>query len=84
MVILLDGVVRQVDVSVVDVLQTVELGAESDVALFVEPDFGRVEVLNEHPLSDVEFPIMDDQRIFDVLLSHVLNVLAETVVHNVE
>lgn len=45
-VVLLDGVVSEMDVSVVDVLEVVLLGTESDVALVVEPDFGRVEVLD--------------------------------------
>lgn len=54
---LLDGVVCEVDVTVVYVLQAVVLRAEPDVALVVEPDFGGVEVLDQDPLADVELPV---------------------------
>lgn len=84
MVVLLDRVIREVDISVVDVLETVELGAEPDVALFVEPYFGRVEVLNENPLSYVKFTIMNHQWIFDVFLGDILDVLTKTVVNDIK
>jgi hypothetical protein len=82
--VFLDRVVCEMDVAVVDVLQRVALSAEAHVALIVEPHLGWVKVLNEYPLPNIELPLVDQQRILDVLLRNILDVLVEAVIHDVE
>ena len=61
-----------------------ELAGRGDLGeLAVEPDFGGVVVLHQHPLPDVELPPLDQQRVLDVLLHHELGGSAHAVVRDV-
>ena len=57
--------------------RVVFLQAEAEVELGIEPDARRVVVLDQHPLADVEFPPVYYQWVLDVLLHHVLCLLAK-------
>lgn len=83
LVVLLDGVVGEVHELVIDIIEGVVVAAKPEVALLVEPDDGWVEVLNQHPLSDVELTTVDEEGVLDVLLDHELAVLPQAVVGNV-
>ena len=76
-VVLLDGVVGQVRELVAQFKRVVFLQAEAEVELGIEPDARRVVVLDQHPLADVEFPPVYYQWVLDVLLHHVLCLLAQ-------
>lgn len=81
--VLLDAVVGQVREPVVDVVEGVLVVGEAQVALLVEPDARRREVLDGHPLADVEFTALDQEGIFDVFLDDELGGLTEAVVSDV-
>ena len=81
--VLLDAVVGEMGKSVVDVIEGVFVVGEAEVALVVEPNGWRREVLDGHPLADVELPAFDEERVFDVLLHDELGGLAEAVVSDV-
>ena len=81
--VLLDAVVGEMGKSVVDVIEGVFVVGEAEVALVVEPNGWRREVLDGHPLADVELPAFDEERVFDVLLHDKLGGLAEAVVSDV-
>lgn len=83
LVVLLDGVVSQVHELVVDVVQGIIVAAETQVTLLVEPYDGRVEVFDQHPLTDVEFATVYQQRVLDVLLDDELTVLTQAVIGNI-
>jgi hypothetical protein len=83
-VILLYGVIGEMYVPIVDIVEIIVLGTEPHIALVIEPHFGRIKILYEHPLPNIELPAQNHQRILDVFLRHILYVLAKTVVHNVE
>lgn len=57
LVVLLDGVVRQVN-GLVKVFQCVLLGAEAEVAVLIEPDGQGVPVGDQEPLPDVELTVI--------------------------
>ena len=57
--VLCDRVISEMHVAVVYVIQREIVSAESDVALIVEPYFGGAEVLDQNPLSDIEFLSFD-------------------------
>ena len=63
---------RRKENSRLEVIQSVQLAAESDVALFVEPDGERVPVSDQKPLADIELSVVDEQRSFYVPLDHQL------------
>jgi hypothetical protein len=54
LVVLLNGVVRQMLKSVMNVVQRVIISAESNVTLVIKPNFGRIVILNMDPLADIE------------------------------
>lgn len=58
LVVLLDGVVGQV-YGLIKVLQRVLLGAETEVAVLVEPDGQGVPVSDQEPLPYVELTVID-------------------------
>lgn len=70
-------------VLVVETGGVVVLQAEATVEFPIEPYFGRVVVLHQHPLPDIEFPLPQDQRVLDVFLHHILRLLAERVIQDV-
>ena len=53
---------------VADLFCIVVDGWESEVALIIHPDGRRVEVCNEHPLTDIKFSLEDNERVFYVFL----------------
>lgn len=81
--VLLDAVVGQMRKSVVDVIEGVLVVGEAEVALVVEPDCWRGEVLDGHPLTDVEFPALNQKGVLYVFLDYELGGLAKTVVSDI-
>lgn len=81
--VLLDAVVGQMRKSVVDVIEGVLVVGEAEVALVVEPDGWRGEVLDGHPLTDVEFPALNQKGVLYVFLDYELGGLAKTVVSDI-
>ena len=75
-VVFLDGVVGEVGVFVAQFAGVVFLEAEAAVELPVKPDLGWGVVLDQHPLSDVEFAPVYYQRVLYVFLDNVLRLLA--------
>ena len=65
---------------IADLLRIVIDSREADVAFVVHPDDQRVEVGNEHPLSNIELSLKDDKRVLDVLLGDPKGLLAFHVV----
>lgn len=43
---------------VVNIVKTILLICEAEVALFIEPYFWWVEILDQNPLSDIKFPAL--------------------------
>lgn len=80
-VVLLDTVVGEVDVTIVDVIERKIICAETDVTILVHPDFGRAEILDQHPNADVELFALDEERIFDVLLDYELPCSSQTIIY---
>lgn len=78
--IFLDAVVSQMCESVVNVVKGVFIIGETEVALVVEPNCWRGKVLDGHPLADVEFPALDEERVFYVFLDNELCWLPEAVI----
>ena len=81
--VLLDAVVGQMRKPVVDVVEGVLVVGEAQVALLVEPDGWRGEVLDGHPLPDVEFPALDQEGVLDVFLDHELGGLTQAVISDI-
>lgn len=67
-------------VTILQVLRTVYLRAETNVALFVSPHAHWLEVSPEHPLSNVELLPADDQRSLNILLHHPRDLLGDYVI----
>ena len=82
--VLLDGVVGEMDEFVVDVVERVVFGGETEIGLLVEPDFRRVVGLDENPLADVKLSALDYQGFLDVFLDDETEVFAEAVVADIE
>ena len=70
------------DELIIEILRCVLLAAQSDIALFVKPDFRGVEVLNQHPLANVKFPVFYQKRVLYIFLNYVLGFLSDNVVHD--
>jgi hypothetical protein len=68
---------------VVDVVQRVIVTTETEVTLLVEPYHWWVEVFDQHPLTDVEFTTVYQQRVLDVFLNHELAVFPQAIVSNI-
>lgn len=66
-----------------DIIHAVLLGTKSQIALLVDPYFGRLKRPNQYPLSDVELPVLYYQRILYVFLDDKLNVFIECIVEDV-
>ena len=63
LIILLDRVVRQMNLSV-KVVQSELLAAEAKVAVFVKPKYERIPIGDQKPLADVELGAVHQQRAF--------------------
>lgn len=63
-------------ISVFEHIGIVILEAKSQVELVVEPYFGRVVVLNDHPYSDVELTLIDNQWVLYIFLHNILRLFA--------
>jgi hypothetical protein len=61
-------------------ISVVILQAKPKVELIIKPYLWRVIILNEHPNSDIEFAFVDDERILNVLLNHVLDFLPKAAI----
>ena len=83
LVILLDGIVREMLKLIVNVVETVLVSAKPQVAFFVKPNDWRIVVLDEHPLSDIKFLSVDQKGVFNVFLDYKLTVLSNTVICNI-
>lgn len=59
------------------------INTKSTVKLSINPDFWRIVILNENPLTNVKFFLVDDQWIFNILLDHILSLFTQRIVHNV-
>ena len=68
---------------VMNVVKTVIITTKSEVTLFVEPDYRRIVVLDQYPLSDVKFFTIYKQRIFNILLDNKLTIFTKTVICNI-
>lgn len=68
------------DEAIVDVVEGVLVIGKSKVALLIEPDRWGTEVLNQHPLPNIELPPFNQQRVFYVLLDDELGGLAQAIV----
>ena len=68
---------------VMNVVKTIIITAKSEVALFIEPDNWRIVVLDKHPLSDVKFFTIYQQRVLYVFLDYKLAIFSQTIVCNV-
>ena len=66
-VLLLDGVVGEMVFPAV-AFGVIFLYAESNVRLFIAPNCQRIPVSNQNPLSDIEFPIFNNQWVLDAFL----------------
>lgn len=60
LMVLLNGVVGEVHEFVVDVVKTIVVAAEAEIALFVEPDDWGIVVFNEYPLPDIKLLAIDE------------------------
>lgn len=80
---LLDRIIGQVREAIVDVVKREIVIRKSEVAFFVEPNFGRIEVLDKHPLPDIELPAFDKQRVLDILLDDELSRQTQTIVSDI-
>lgn len=79
----MDTVVGEMDMPVVDVLQGEIIRTEPYVAILIKPYFRGTEILNQNPLSDIEFFILYYKRMFYVLLHHKLPCPSTTIVNDV-
>lgn len=78
--VFLDGVVCEVCEAVVDVVEREVIVGEAKIALLIEPYFRRIEVLNEHPLSDIKLSSFDEQWILYIFLYYKLCGSSKTVI----
>jgi hypothetical protein len=69
-----------VSVPVFEHISVVILKTKAKVKLIIKPNLRRVVILNEHPNSDIEFAFVDNQRIFNVLLDNILNILPKAAI----
>lgn len=81
--VLLDAVVGQMRKSIVDVIEGVLIVGEAEIALVIEPDGWRGEVLDGHPLADIEFPALNQKGVLYILLDYELGGLAKAVISNI-
>lgn len=81
--VLLDWVVSQMHKFVMNIVKTIIITTKSKVALFIEPDYRRIVVLNKHPLSYVKFFTIYQQRILYIFLDDKLTIFSKTIVCNV-
>ena len=78
---LVDWVITQMDELVSQNIWVVFLSWKTNITLVVEPDGQGIPVRHQYPLSDIEFPIMNYERIFYVFLNHPLLLLVPRVAH---
>lgn len=83
LMILLNGVIGEMHEFVLNVVETIVVATEPEVALFVEPNNWRIIVLDEYPLPDIELLAVDEKGVLDILLDDKLAVLSEAVVGNI-
>lgn len=62
------------DEAIVDVTDVVLLNTKPEIALFVLVDSGWSIIEDHHPNSNIEFAIIDQQRVFNVFLDNKLSI----------
>jgi hypothetical protein len=59
--------------TIIDIVQRIFIVCKTKVTLLVEPYFWRVEVLDQYPLTNVEFTTLYQERVFYVFLDYELS-----------
>lgn len=82
-VVFLDRVVSKMCEFVVEFGRIVLFQTETQVEFRVTPNSRRSIVLNEHPLTNIEFALIDDKRILYIFLHDELSLLVKRIIENV-
>jgi hypothetical protein len=68
--------------AIIKTFRVILFEAKSNIELSVEPNSRRIIIFNNDPLSDIEFSVFDEERIFNIFLYYVLGFFAQGIVKN--